>query len=77
MGDEPGCEQRFEAVAFLLALHGPGGVGVDEIDGFGCCWPLTVTRYRDATKPTKKPELSQRRFWQHCGDGGAFGAGSR
>jgi hypothetical protein len=35
VGGEPGFEQRFEVIAFLLALHGPGGVGVDEIDWFG------------------------------------------
>jgi hypothetical protein len=34
-GDEPGCEQYFEVIAFLLATDGPGGVGVGEIDGFG------------------------------------------
>jgi hypothetical protein len=48
VGDEPGCEQRFEVVAFLLALHGPGGVGVDEIDGFGGPGrPVLLAAHRD------------------------------
>ena len=45
VGDEPGCEQRFEVVAFLLALHGPGGVGVDEIDGPGR--PVLLAAHRE------------------------------
>ena len=75
-----GCEQRFEVVAFLLALHGPGGVGVDGFGGPGR--PVLLAAHRDTVPgrheaPKKEPSLSQHRFWHHCGDGCAFGAGSQ
>lgn len=34
-GKESGREQRFETIALLLAVRDPGGIGIDEIDGFG------------------------------------------
>jgi pSer/pThr/pTyr-binding forkhead associated (FHA) protein len=34
-------------------------------------------RDRRHKAPKKKPSLSQHRFWHHCGDGCAFGAGSQ
>jgi hypothetical protein len=47
-GDEQGCEQYFEVVAFLLALHGLSGVGVGEIDGCGGPGrPVLLAAHRD------------------------------
>ena len=41
------------------------------------CRQLCKCRDRRHKAPKKKPSLSQHRFWHHCGDGCAFGAGSQ
>ena len=41
------------------------------------CRQLCKCRDRRHKAPKKKPSPSQHRFWHHCGDGCAFGAGSQ
>ena len=41
------------------------------------CRELCKCRDRRHKAPKKKPCRSQHRFWHHCGDGCAFGAGSQ
>jgi hypothetical protein len=41
------------------------------------CRQLCKCRDRRQKAPRKKPSLSPHRFWHHCGDGCAFGAGSQ
>lgn len=79
-------------VAFLLALHGPGGVGIDEIDGIGGPGRpvlraaedfktkpavLTATRTGTPQSPQEEAVSVPAPILAPCGNGCAFGAGSQ
>ena len=45
-GNEPYSEQRIEVFALLLTPGSPGGIGIDEVDGFGGPgWPRLLVAH--------------------------------